>query len=164
MKSRVVWKLQAVFFCYDYFARKQSDLATESDDEIVRVYFIKCNSVFEWRLYMFQRNWVLISLVLPRSWTNLRKNLPYKSDKAICKANLIAQRCEWFIFSFHFGSWLKGSFFRILILFFLLRIRESGRFAILAFTFFSRREGGKEGVTTKLEVKQIVRRKFRNHP
>lgn len=51
-KSRVVWKLQAVFFCDDYFARKQSDLATESDDEVVRVYFIKCNSVFEWRLYM----------------------------------------------------------------------------------------------------------------
>ena len=47
---------------------------------------------------------------------------------------------------------------------FLLRIRESGRFAILAFTFFSRREGGKEGVTTMLEMKQIVRRKFRNHP
>ena len=35
------------FFCDDYFALKQSDLATESDDEIVRVYFIKCNSVFE---------------------------------------------------------------------------------------------------------------------
>ena len=52
MKSRVVWKLLAVVFCDNYFARKQSDLATESDDEIVRVYFIKCNSVFEWRLYM----------------------------------------------------------------------------------------------------------------
>ena len=55
-------------------------------------------------------------------------------------------------------------YFDTVILFLLLRTRESGRFAILAFTFFSPREGGKEGVTTMLEVKQIVRRKFRNHP
>lgn len=38
MKSRVARTLQAVFFCDDDSARRQSDLTTESDDEIVRVY------------------------------------------------------------------------------------------------------------------------------
>lgn len=111
-------------------------------------------SVFEWRLYMFQPNWLLVSLVLPRSWTNLRKNVPYQVWQSELQGDLdyLKVRMIYIFISFRFLAE------RIIFPYFdtVSFIANQRKRKICYFGFpFLFPKGGREGM---LKMKRIVRR------